>query len=603
LRASEPLLAIALAVIALAVVGWRGAARWLAEWRAQLAPARKALVASAVAVAAVGVLAMPHVDAGRWFALVGWTTVGFVALACLATRARAAADAAWSLTMRVGWLPLALFSATLSLLVARFVLGDFPHVSDEIAYQFQARAIAHGRWWAPTPPVTEAFETAHTLFDGPRWYGIFPPGWPALLAAGYRVALPWLVNPLLAVATVGFFHAFTRRAGLDAVEQRLATAVVALSPFLVFLSGTYMSHTASLFCFVLFLWAGAALHQTARLRFAVLAALALAAGLVVRNFDMAAACAPILVVLAWRAVAREPERGRALAAAAVIALGGAAAVGATLLYQRHLTGDAFTVPAIRCFELKDHGRFGVGFGSDMGTSDHGAEFPGYWPSDAIRVTCYRLSELATDLGALPLALFALPFLATAAWRRRQQPWARLAMAGGVAVVAAYVLHFYHGVAYGGRHYFLALPAIAIAAALQLASFARGEGGATRPAAKALWLALLLQCALFAYPARVGAYSGRYRGNSAELRDAMAAKELPPSIVFVSDGQWGWKFAAPLNGDALAEQHVIYARDLGERNAEVAARFPGRACWSLRIPDMGKPIELRPWVPAAQERGP
>src|SRR5688572_16041663 len=87
----------------------------------------------------------------------------------------------------------------------------------------------------------------HTLVDGARWYGIFPPGWPALLAAGYRVALPWLVNPLLAFASVGLFSAFTRRAGLDQVEQRLATAVVALSPFLVFLSGTYMSHTASLF--------------------------------------------------------------------------------------------------------------------------------------------------------------------------------------------------------------------------------------------------------------------------------------------------------------------------------------------------------------------
>jgi hypothetical protein len=603
LRASEPLLAIALVVIALAVVGGRGALRWLAEWREQLAPARTALLASAVAVAAVGVLAMPHVEPGRWFALVGWTTVGFVALACLATRARGAADAVWSLTLRAGWLPLALLSATLSLLVARFVLGDFPHVSDEIAYQFQARAIAHGRWFVPTPPAAEAFETAHTLVDGARWYGIFPPGWPALLAAGYRLAIPWLVNPLLAIATVGFFHAFTRRAGLDAVEQRLATAIVALSPFFVFLNGTYMSHTASLFCFVVFLWSGAALHQTARLRFAVVAALALAGGLLVRNFDMAAACAPIAAWLAWRALARGPARGRAIAAAVVIALGGAAAVGATLLYQRHLTGDAFTVPAIRCFELKDHGRFGIGFGADMGTSDHGAEFPGYWPSDAIRVTCYRLSELITDLGALPLALFALPFLAPAAWRRRQQPWARLAMAAGVAVVAAYTLHFYHGVAYGGRHYFLALPGIAIAAALLLAAFARSDGGATRPAAKALWLALLLQCALFAYPARIGAYSGRYRGSSAELRDAMDAKELPPSIVFVADGQWGWKFAAPLNGDALAEQHVIYARDLGERNAEVAAHFPGRTCWTLRIPSMGGAFELRPWPPPAPEGGP
>src|SRR5665213_2190142 len=91
---------------------------------------------------------------------------------------------------------LTIASVSTARLIGRYALGDVPHVMDEIAYVFQAKTYLTGH-------VTTAVATPRAAFalwfvdDRASKYGIFPPGWPAVLALGVGSHLRAWVNPIL----------------------------------------------------------------------------------------------------------------------------------------------------------------------------------------------------------------------------------------------------------------------------------------------------------------------------------------------------------------------------------------------------------------------
>jgi len=94
-----------------------------------------------------------------------------------------------------------------------FILGNTPHISDEVIYQFQAKALAGGKLYFAPPPEKEFFTFIHSIVDGEKWYGVLNPGWPGILALGYVAHTPWLVNPLLGALTLVILFAFYKEAG------------------------------------------------------------------------------------------------------------------------------------------------------------------------------------------------------------------------------------------------------------------------------------------------------------------------------------------------------------------------------------------------------
>ncbi|WP_374685857.1 hypothetical protein, partial [Promineifilum sp.] len=157
---------------------------------------------------------------------------------------------------------LTLVSFGLALHVALNVLEGVPHVQDSVTYLFQAQTMAGGALAAPAPPLAEAGSTTHfaqeflLVRDG-RWFGKYPPGYPALLALGVRAGAPWLVNPLLAVLTIPLVYvlaqlAYTKNEGRRAAPF-LAALLLAISPFFLLMSGSLMIHAAELFWTLLFM--------------------------------------------------------------------------------------------------------------------------------------------------------------------------------------------------------------------------------------------------------------------------------------------------------------------------------------------------------------
>jgi hypothetical protein len=258
---------------------------------------------------------------------------------------------AWRLLARPAVIVLCMVSFALALHVSVDVLERLPHVQDSLTYLFQAQTLAGGKLTAPAPPLTGPDETPHfrqeflLVRDG-RWFGKYPPGYPALLAIGVAAGGHWLVNPLLAALTVALLFALThalygRDHGRQTTGRRLPTAdseskapeelnakarrcedakadllatdhyplstdplntdrlitdlpytvycllpplLLVTSPFFLAMSGSLMAHAAELFWTTLFMVAWAKARGRDGRRWAAVAGLALGALFLTRQF-------------------------------------------------------------------------------------------------------------------------------------------------------------------------------------------------------------------------------------------------------------------------------------------------------------------------------
>ena len=563
--------------------------------RSDLSPVRVAVV---LAAATLGVLALPLLAGSYEPVRAYWKDVAlscavFGALLLILARFTAAAERITTLVERYNVAVLSVLVGLLAVAATFFVFDNVPHVSDEVAYEFQAKTLALGRLWLQTPQDVEFFTFIHTIVDGDKWYGIMNPGWPALLALGVRAGAPWLVNPILAAATLLVFFAAFRRLGYSTLETRIAVLLIAISPFVLFLAATSMSHTANLFFFGVFLWSWAGILQTGQLRYGLLAGVALAINLLIRPVDGGVVALPFCGYLAYKAVRERRYLWSALVTALIAALG----ILASRYYNYLLTGDASLMPMTKYFVDRNPAeRFGLGFGADMGTKMHGPEWPGYLPIDAVRVTSYRLAEVLRDFHRAPVILLGFLLLPFTYAPARKGEWHRLLLLSGVCLVGIYIFHFYHGIAYGSRHYFLAVPAFAVAIARPLAAWLTSPQPNVVRWARAGLAAGLIYAVSLPYIALLPEYSFRYRGASGVVREAVKSNQLSNAIVFVSDQGWGWKSAFPLNNYPLAEQPVIFAKDLGPQNTILMRRFSGRDFYRLEVGRRDR-IDLRRITPA------
>ena len=78
--------------------------------------------------------------------------------------------------------------------------------------------------------------------DG-AWFGKYPPGYPAILALGVLAGVPWLVSPLAAAATLLLQYALGRSL-FGGGSGLLGALLLLLSPFFLFMSGSFMSQCA-----------------------------------------------------------------------------------------------------------------------------------------------------------------------------------------------------------------------------------------------------------------------------------------------------------------------------------------------------------------------
>lgn len=163
------------------------------------------------------------------------------------------------------------------------ILLDFPLVSDEYSYLFQADIMKTGRLHAQSPPMPESFKCANIINDG-KWYSKYTIGWPLLLTLGALVNLPFIINALLAGGSLVLIHLLTKEIWNRGAA--LAGVFLALfSPYFILLAGTYFPHTATGFFILLMYLSLFRMKDTGGWKYPILAGLSIAFLFLIRPAD------------------------------------------------------------------------------------------------------------------------------------------------------------------------------------------------------------------------------------------------------------------------------------------------------------------------------
>lgn len=474
-----------------------------------------------------------------------------------------------------------------------------PHIFDAVSYAFQAKTFAAGMLYAPAPFVEIAFPMPFAVVYQDRWFSQYPPGNAALLALGYLARVPWLVQPVLAGAAVLLVTlAAARQYGRG--TALLTLLLLSTSPFLLLTAGSFLSHVPALFWGALALYTITRYSETPSVRWMVLTALGLAMMLLTREIVAVLYGASIVlmgVAQAW------PVRGRRIVLDGLV--GGLIVLAAMLVYLGYnaaVTGSPFILPRL-LFNPKDL----YGFGLDIGF------YGEHTIASGLVNTEEQLTSLTFALAGWPfgvsLAVPLLPFVL-----RRWTGWDAAHGTLTALFVAAYAAYFYHGIVFGPRYYFEALPSMLILTARGfsvltdrvtgwLADAGRPDAWLRARQATAVLVAALLACNLvFFLPRQLtlyGGYSGMPGGgpvlDGSIERDLSGRVSRLDNALVVTD-EWWYQvlYFANLN-DSLLEGRAVfaYAPDQETRSL-LRAVYPTRRWYD--VVDLGGVLQAVPGEP-------
>jgi hypothetical protein len=476
----------------------------------------------------------------------------------------------------------ALWVVAVSVLLSVFVYERHPHIADEVVYLLHANYLAQGMLAMPLPPVPEAFNIDLMIYEPDRWFSVFPPGWPAMLAVGSLLGVPWLVNPLLAGLCILLAYALSREL-FSRSSARLVVLLMCLSPWFIFLAMSFMAHIFTLACVLAAALAIARLRRRARLLPAVLAGALLGVTSLIRPLDGLAAAA----VLGLWSLGIRTWRNRFIYIPAIVMA--AVLIGALVLPYNHLlTGDSATFPVMAYFDkYYAPGVNALGFGADRGLDWRGLDpFPGHGLRDVVLNNYLNTFAVNVELfGWVTGSLLPLLVLFVAGAARRTDYRMLLVV---LVVAGLHSLYWFNGGPdYGARYWFLILlPMIALTVrgACHVGSRLPGrQAGMTQVVTGMLALSIAGMATFMPWRA-IDKYF-HYNNMRPDIRQLAQTHDFSNSLVLVSGTRFDdYMSAAVYNAPEIGTGPVIYAwdRDAATRNALLAA-FSKREVWLVDGP--------------------
>ena len=468
-------------------------------------------------------------------------------------------------------------------LVADRIYERVPHFEDEIAYVWEAKAMAAGTVTVPTPPLSSKFLIPFVVdYEGAR-FGKYPLGWPALLSLGIRLDLRAWVNPLLGGLAVWLTYVLGKRL-LGNPAGVLAALLTASSPFFLMISGSLLSHSMGLvlaLAFVLAWWDVVRPPEGRRLPGWIPA---LTAGgtigmlAVTRPFTAAGVALPF-VVHAIVLFVRGPAEIRRRTAGVLIV--GALVGSLHLLWQAAATGDPF----FNLYELWwSYDR--VGFGPGYGVTEQGHNL------NLARInTVYSIRVGLHDLfGWVGYSWILLPF---GVWAARKD--GRTLMTGSVVFVllGLYGAYWVGSWTFGPRYQYEGLFSLTILSAAGLcwlagwphrpgeAYISRTGSGRLRPLFVTAVFAGLLAVNLAMYlPVRLDAMRNLYGISRAALEPFERAEAtLAPAVIIVHSSHWtGYGALLDLEDPSLTTPFIFTWGVRSGIYETLAEHFPERAVY-------------------------
>jgi hypothetical protein len=436
--------------------------------------------------------------------------------------------------------------------IANVTLQRFPNSGDEYAYLVSAELFAQGKTHVASPPEPRAFfDVTHVINDG-RYYGKYPPGWPAVLAVFVLLGAPWLANLVIGLATLVVIYALARRHFGERTGN--ATALLSLCcPFFLFNSASLFSHSLCLFCLALATLAlFECLRDPAAKRWFLAFGTSLGLACATRPFTAGAMGAVLGVFLLVQLRAQPPRFVRNLLLVAAPGLG--ALLLLSCLYNRAMTGGWLLQPFV-VYDPKDT----LGF-------DH---LPAGVGERLRRNVSGRLMLLTTwmPLGTL---LFAVNLVARRAAPLRGKEALLIALPG--ALLLAFFPYWGDGwFQYGPRYLYEALFALLVLAALGLQRLQRWAGVALIVA-----LGLSVRKTVQAH-----AFYGRQVHERLTLQRLVTEAQLTNAVVFLATGAGSMAPGDLVRNQPPFDGPVVFVREWGPHDLDLLRRYPGRKAYVFR----------------------
>lgn len=474
-----------------------------------------------------------------------------------------------------------------SYLVAERIFERMAHIEDEMAFVWQAQAMARGHLSVPEPPGENSFLWPFVVDYEGRRFGKYPLGWPATLAIGVRLGARSLVNPLLAGLGVWLTYRLGKRLMGETVGL-LAGLLTLTSPFFLMNSGSLLSHPLGLALSAAFAlgWVDSFITPSSPGRKRSLWLPALAAGAALGLLALARPMTALAVAFPFGLHGVYLLlRGDAETRVRVIGLGLIVLVIASLhfAWQFAVTGDPLLNPYTLWWPYDK-----VGFGPGYGVTQEGHNL------EQARVnTQYSLWVGYRDLfGWGPLSWLFLPF-GLIAIRKNRAAW--LVSSVILSLVVAYMAYWIGSWLVGPRYYYEGLYSLTLLSAAGiawLAGWPLKQGQAfpnyagwrrVRPLAATAVLAMLLAGNLLYYtPMRLNMLFGLYNVQRAHLEPFLTpeAQELTPALIVVHpERKWiEYGRLLELEDPLLDSPFIFIISRSSEIDASVAAHFPQRAVY-------------------------
>jgi hypothetical protein len=476
------------------------------------------------------------------------------------------------------WAALAVTIAAAAL--SYFIYDRHPHIPDEVAYLYHARYFAAGVLFLPSPPAPEAINVDLMNYEKGRWFSPVPPGWPAVLAIGQRLGFPWLVNPALAGLNVLLTYLLLIEIAPRATA-RMAVLLLCISPWHVFMSMNFMTHTLTMTCLVAGLLGVAWSRRIGSIWPAWLAGAAVGFGSLVRPLD---GLITGILVAAWTV----GIGGRRLRMASLVALGaGAAGVASLALpYNKLLTGDPFKAP-IMAYMDKYYGpkSNAMGFGPERGVGWPLDPYPGHTLFESFINDDLNLFSVNVELFGWAAGSLFIIMLAVFGRRIRARNWAMLAAI--FVVLCAYTFYWYSGGPdFGARYWYIILIPCIILAVSGVQTLEEKLAG-TPMAGRAMLLvaAMCVGSALIYIPWRALDKYRHYLFMRPDVRELAKQLHFGRSLVLVRGQRHpDYASAAIYNPLDFRSDATVYAWD-NDANARADAleAYRGRPVWILEGP--------------------
>ncbi len=467
------------------------------------------------------------------------------------------------------------------------VFSARPLLIDSVVQLFQAEIFAEGRIKTDPHPFPEFFMVQHVLFEEGGWYSQYPPGHSFMLSLAALCGASWIMPPLLGAGSMGFLYLFSRRVFGKEVSV-LVLYLMTLSPFFIFMSGSFMNHVSSLFFLSGFLYFFQRWEHENKTRWILCSVLFGSAVLLIRPLTAVAFCAPFVFYTAQ--IVLKERRYFDFVAAVFTSL---IAPFILLWYQLRTTGDAF-LPGYLKLWGKGHG---LGFHESPWGEQHSI--------------LHGLRNELGDLRLLQEMLFEYPFpalwliAAFLVWGKPESLWFKRLLLSSLLLPLTY-LFYWHRDAYLGPRFLYE----SIACFIPLTAYCVYKFGSSLDEklfyikglffpvrAGTLFRSLLLLSVVYALtitiPQRYMIYKSGMASIKKDILEEARSQGIKEGIIFIKES-WGSRLFAEIRGygisASLAQKaystldHCLLQLEFNEaRNSEMGSdEFSNRLVHLLQV---------------------